>query len=457
MDLDEDDKWLYGDNENESAHGEASENPPAEEGTQSKDDFNLDEEASSEVSQDVSKTTSLQPPEVRNDDEEEEEEKEEDKLMSSAETGEIIEKPGKENGELDDDDEEDEDDEEDDSDEDNVNVIIGDINKSGPTYTNLNIPKRGPAIPAPGIKSTQGKFSIEEFESVGVINGVPAHEYNLDGIEDKPWRMPGADITDYFNYGFNEETWKAYCERQKRIRIHESCAGLPMQTMSNQSWSNTTTTTTQYSSTTAPTFQSNKKPGWETGQIRVIGSGVASRRVDEGAQENSSIQVLPPNNEFSGMAPNMMPPIIPPMEIPPPGFNPSAAPYGGPPPPNDYFNPEPDYFSSYEPTAADQWRDSWAPGTLVTPGPNVKTLHDNSPDDGRKDRDGSRERSRDLDRDDKDRKRDRSHRRSRSRSHERKRNKSRSRSPSHKKHKKKSKKSDKDKDKDKKKRGDDSD
>lgn len=28
-------------------------------------------------------------------------------------------------------------------------------------------------------------------------------------------------------------------------------------------------------------FQGAKKPGWETGQIRVIGSGVASRRLDE--------------------------------------------------------------------------------------------------------------------------------------------------------------------------------
>ena len=43
---------------------------------------------------------------------------------------------------------------------------------------------------------------MEDFESVGIINGVPAHEFNVDVIEDKPWRIPGADITDYFNYGF---------------------------------------------------------------------------------------------------------------------------------------------------------------------------------------------------------------------------------------------------------------
>ncbi|KAI5444658.1 hypothetical protein KIW84_013075 [Lathyrus oleraceus] len=26
----------------------------------------------------------------------------------------------------------------------------------------------------------------------------------------KPWRLPGADITDYFNFGFDENTWKQY-------------------------------------------------------------------------------------------------------------------------------------------------------------------------------------------------------------------------------------------------------
>ena len=37
----------------------------------------------------------------------------------------------------------------------------------------------------------------------------------------------GADITDYFNYGFTEDTWQAYCSRQRRMRVNESGAGLP--------------------------------------------------------------------------------------------------------------------------------------------------------------------------------------------------------------------------------------
>ena len=32
--------------------------------------------------------------------------------------------------------------------------------------------------------------------------------------------------TDYFNYGFTEDTWRAYCERQKRMRLNESGVGI---------------------------------------------------------------------------------------------------------------------------------------------------------------------------------------------------------------------------------------
>lgn len=33
----------------------------------------------------------------------------------------------------------------------------------------------------------------------------------------KPWRLPGSDQTDYFNYGFDEFTWTTYCLRQKNM------------------------------------------------------------------------------------------------------------------------------------------------------------------------------------------------------------------------------------------------
>lgn len=56
------------------------------------------------------------------------------------------------------------------------------------------------------------------MEAVGEYNGTPITEIDLDNAEDKPWRKPGADITDYFNYGFNELTWRAYCAKQKMLR-----------------------------------------------------------------------------------------------------------------------------------------------------------------------------------------------------------------------------------------------
>lgn len=43
-------------------------------------------------------------------------------------------------------------------------------------------------------------------------------EFDLETIKDKPWRKPGADISDYFNYGFTEDTWKVYCARHLEMR-----------------------------------------------------------------------------------------------------------------------------------------------------------------------------------------------------------------------------------------------
>ncbi|XP_052478450.1 FIP1[V]-like protein [Gossypium raimondii] len=57
-------------------------------------------------------------------------------------------------------------------------------------------------------------------------------DVNIDAFEEKPWRHASADITDFFNYGFNEDSWKEYCNsleklgqqtsRQARIPSHYS-------------------------------------------------------------------------------------------------------------------------------------------------------------------------------------------------------------------------------------------
>lgn len=35
---------------------------------------------------------------------------------------------------------------------------------------------------------------------------------------DKPWRNPGTDLSDYFNYGFDEFTWAMYASKQESVR-----------------------------------------------------------------------------------------------------------------------------------------------------------------------------------------------------------------------------------------------
>eukprot|EP00871_Galdieria_phlegrea_P001365 jgi/Galph1/2229/GphlegSOOS_G898.1 len=45
-------------------------------------------------------------------------------------------------------------------------------------------------------------------------------ESEIDSLEEKPWRERGAEHSDYFNYGFTEETWREYCRRQQMMRLY---------------------------------------------------------------------------------------------------------------------------------------------------------------------------------------------------------------------------------------------
>jgi len=38
-------------------------------------------------------------------------------------------------------------------------------------------------------------------------------DISIDDYEEKKWRRPGADISDFFNYGLDEEKWKDYCKQ----------------------------------------------------------------------------------------------------------------------------------------------------------------------------------------------------------------------------------------------------
>jgi pre-mRNA 3'-end-processing factor FIP1 len=147
-------------------------------------------------------------------------------------------------------------DEDDDEDDDGVNIVISEIvNKpyaqtpSTPSATSLitrqksktisgnvtgtttagqlattGVSTAGVAIQAIVKSSQQVPVKGVDLDAPGLINDQPTYEYDILDVkdEDKPWRKPGADITDYFNYGFTEETWIAYCMKQKRLRAENS-------------------------------------------------------------------------------------------------------------------------------------------------------------------------------------------------------------------------------------------
>ncbi|KAK7955793.1 Fip1 motif-domain-containing protein [Apiospora aurea] len=61
------------------------------------------------------------------------------------------------------------------------------------------------------------------------VNAIPIHkatgkpitQVNIDEDlpeNDKPWRKPGTDLSDYFNYGFDEFTWAMYAAKQENVR-----------------------------------------------------------------------------------------------------------------------------------------------------------------------------------------------------------------------------------------------
>jgi len=54
-------------------------------------------------------------------------------------------------------------------------------------------------------------------DAVGMFDGRSILEVDLGAMADKPWRRPGSDISDWFNYGFDEISWEAYCYRRREL------------------------------------------------------------------------------------------------------------------------------------------------------------------------------------------------------------------------------------------------
>ncbi|XP_051561199.1 pre-mRNA 3'-end-processing factor FIP1-like isoform X4 [Myxocyprinus asiaticus] len=266
-----------------------------------------------------------------------------------------------------------------DDDDDDVRVTIGDIKTGAPQYTayggtpvNLNIKTAGSRPYGAGTK-----VKGVDLEAPGSINGVPVLEVDMESFEEKPWRKPGADLSDYFNYGFNEDTWKAYCEKQKRLRmgldilnIGSTASKISVQQGRTGNGEKEITLPSLASKTDFSSSSTLYKTGLNpvrqaSGTIDVIGGQTATISRVEGRRrhnlEGNNIQVisehssseaepavakmpppffppgpLPPNIPPPPFLPppvSQAPPLIPPprmpIPVPPPNFPP---PTGGPPP-----------------------------------------------------------------------------------------------------------------------------
>ncbi|KAJ1302431.1 hypothetical protein OPQ81_002749 [Rhizoctonia solani] len=58
----------------------------------------------------------------------------------------------------------------------------------------------------------------------GTLHSRPVWEVDLESLSTKSWRRPGANLSDWFNYGFDEISWETYCMTRKKLS--ETAAGL---------------------------------------------------------------------------------------------------------------------------------------------------------------------------------------------------------------------------------------
>nr|XP_046268167.1 pre-mRNA 3'-end-processing factor FIP1 isoform X3 [Scatophagus argus] len=245
-----------------------------------------------------------------------------------------------------------------DDDDDDVRVTIGDIKTGAPQYTPYGAPPVNLNIKTTGSRpyGQATKLKGVDLDAPGSINGVPVLEVEMESFEEKPWRKPGADLSDYFNYGFNEDTWKAYCEKQKRLRM-----GLEVSTVSSVASKITvqqgrTGNEKDLSSvpvhTSKPDFTSpvslyksvTQVPRKTSGTIDVIGGQTATISRVEGRRrhnlDGNNIQVIAEQSDAEPtpakiptfFPPGPLPPNIPPPPFLPPPPNVSAAPPLIPPP-----------------------------------------------------------------------------------------------------------------------------
>uniref|UniRef100_A0A915JEK2 Pre-mRNA 3'-end-processing factor FIP1 n=1 Tax=Romanomermis culicivorax TaxID=13658 RepID=A0A915JEK2_ROMCU len=115
--------------------------------------------------------------------------------------------------------------------EDDIQITIGDIRSNVTTqFASSGVTifrpqgtgaQRGAVVGGTGAAKQGQKLDLD---ATAEVNGSSIYDLDISLLEERPWRKPGADLTDYFNYGFTEESWLVYCDRQKKLRSEYGAA-----------------------------------------------------------------------------------------------------------------------------------------------------------------------------------------------------------------------------------------
>ncbi|CAH8361573.1 unnamed protein product [Eruca vesicaria subsp. sativa] len=108
------------------------------------------------------------------------------------------------------------------SDDDDLNIVLKeDDSKALPVYNQNRSSGSWCTMPNSGM--VNGSMGMEVMNpSLGMMMPQCGYNFshtwsrtsfdaNFNGFEKKPWRNPGVDVNDFFNFGFNEQSWKDYC------------------------------------------------------------------------------------------------------------------------------------------------------------------------------------------------------------------------------------------------------
>ncbi|KIK70448.1 hypothetical protein GYMLUDRAFT_234912 [Collybiopsis luxurians FD-317 M1] len=89
---------------------------------------------------------------------------------------------------------------------------------SSNTLNNLNITLDNGVDPStlPVAKAPPSHPEIDPTVP-GMLDGRAIFEVDIAAMTEKPWRRAGSDISDWFNYGFDELSWEAYCYRRREF------------------------------------------------------------------------------------------------------------------------------------------------------------------------------------------------------------------------------------------------